>query len=70
MNKFVYSPWGFLLPGSVNDYMLSISEFKKLLGDEANNYSDDEIREIRDAQQSLVEIIFQKWKEDRKRGII
>lgn len=50
--------------------MLSVSEFKKLLGDDAKNYPDEEIRKIRDAQQALIEIIFIKWKEDRQNGKI
>ena len=50
--------------------MLSISEFKNLLGEEANKYSDKEIGEIRDAQQELIEIIFLKLKQDKINGKI
>jgi len=50
--------------------MLSLQEFKNILGNEALKYSDEEIKILRDAQRNLAEIIFEKWFEERdnKRG--
>ena len=46
--------------------MLSLEYTKKLLNDP--NLSDKEIQEIRDGFYLLAEIIFEKWKEDKKAG--
>lgn len=48
--------------------MLSIERVKKLLDDPT--ISDDEAEKIRDDMRALVEIIFEKWMEDRKSGKI
>lgn len=45
--------------------MLSLERTKELLND--STFSDKEIEEIRDGFHSLAEIIFEKWKEDRKK---
>jgi len=46
--------------------MLSISKCRKELGDVAKNFSDEEVKKVRDTQYQLAEIIFDKWLEDRK----
>jgi hypothetical protein len=46
--------------------MLSLERTKELLNDPS--LSDKEIQEIRDGFHMLVEIIFEKWKEDKKTG--
>ena len=45
--------------------MLSLSEFKKLAGKEADNLTDEQIEEIRDTQYQLVKIIFNKWMREK-----
>jgi len=45
--------------------MISIPEFKKLLGESAQGLSDKEIEEIRDAQRSMAEIVFEHWQNNR-----
>jgi len=46
--------------------MLSLERVKELLNDPA--LSDEEIKEIRDGLRLLAELIFEKWREDRKAG--
>lgn len=46
--------------------MLSLERVKELLNDPT--LSDEEIKEIRDGFHFLVEIIFEKWREDKKAG--
>ncbi len=46
--------------------MLSLERTKELLSDPS--LTDEEIREIRDGFYLLAQIIFEKWKEDKKTG--
>ena len=46
--------------------MISIEKYKKILGSEAQNLSDEEIEQIRDAQYKLAEVFFDMWWEDKK----
>ena len=46
--------------------MISIEKFKKILGPKAQNLSDEEIEQIRDAQYRLSDILFDMWWEDKK----
>lgn len=48
--------------------MLSVQRVKELLKEENVNVSDKEAEEIRDSFHELAEIIFEKWKIDRKTG--
>ena len=50
--------------------MLSLKEFKKVMGEDAEKYTDEELRQVRDEQHELVSIIFEKWKQDKKDGKI
>lgn len=42
--------------------MISLAKFKELLGNEAENMTDKEIEEIRDAQYQMAEIAFEFWR--------
>ena len=44
--------------------MISIEKYKKILGSEAQNLSDEEIEQIRDAQYKLADVLFDMWWED------
>lgn len=44
--------------------MLSISEFKKLAGEEADNLTDEEIEKVRDVMCELSNMLFDMWIED------
>lgn len=46
--------------------MLSIEKSKELLNDDS--LSDEEVEKIRDDMYELAEIIFEKWKIDKKIG--
>lgn len=46
--------------------MISIEKFKKLLGSEAQNLTDEEIEQIRNSQYQLAEIAFDMWYKDKK----
>lgn len=46
--------------------MLSLSEYKKILGEDAQGMTDKEIEELRDAQRNLAEIVFEHWQKNRK----
>ena len=48
--------------------MITLSKFKKLLGEEANNLTDEQIEEIRNTLYQLVEIIFDKWMKEKNCG--
>lgn len=50
--------------------MLSIEQTKKILGKNADGLTDEQLTEIRDGYYHLVNIIFDKWQEDRKAGKI
>ncbi len=45
--------------------MITLSQFKQLLGDEARTLSDDEVESIRDAQYQFSRLAFQKWTKER-----
>jgi len=45
--------------------MISPSEFKKLMGEEAIGLTDQEIEEIRDAQYKAAELAFEFWQRDK-----
>ena len=47
--------------------MLSLSEFKKLAGKEAENHTDEELEKILNAQYQFVELAFDIWM--RKKNI-
>ena len=49
--------------------MISIEKYKKILGPEAQNLTDKEIEQIRDAQYKLAEVLFDMWWKDEKRDI-
>ena len=46
--------------------MLSLSEYKKILGENAQGMTDEEIEELRDAHRNLAEIVFEHWQKNRK----
>ncbi len=48
--------------------MLSIEQTRKILGKKAEGLTDEQLTEIRDGYRLLVEVIFDKWQEDRKSG--
>ncbi|MCK5267317.1 MAG: hypothetical protein KAR07_04050 [Spirochaetes bacterium] len=48
--------------------MLSLYQYKKLLGKEADNLTDEEIEKIGNTLYKLVEIIFEKWTRDKNYG--
>jgi hypothetical protein len=50
--------------------MLSLEEFKAILGEKARDYTDEQLIQVRDEQQALIEIIFEQWKIDRNNGKI
>ena len=41
--------------------MISLPKFKELLGDEAQDLTDEEIEHIRDAQYQFARLAFNKW---------
>ena len=45
--------------------MIALSKYKKLLGEDAKAMTDDEIRQLRDAQYQLAHLAFEKWKKER-----
>jgi len=45
--------------------MITLSKFKKLLGKEADNLTDEQIKEIRSTSYQLAEIAFEKWMKDK-----
>ena len=45
--------------------MIPLVEFKKLLGNEAQNLSDEQIEIIRGEQYSLAQIIFEQWQKQK-----
>lgn len=45
--------------------MMALSKYKKLLGEDANGMSDEEIRQLRDAQYQFARLAFEKWQEER-----
>jgi hypothetical protein len=50
--------------------MLTIDQTRKILGKNAEGLTDEQLTEIRDGYYHLVNIIFDKWQEDRKAGKI
>ena len=46
--------------------MISISKFRKIAGKEAENKTDKELEEIRDAQYQFAELAFEIWMKDKK----
>jgi len=57
--------------------MLSVSKYKKLLGEEAEGLSEDEIRQLRDAQYQFAKFALERWLSEKtslktvqKHGII
>lgn len=47
--------------------MISIEKYKKILGPEAQNLTDKEIEQIRDAQYKLADVLFDMWWEDKNK---
>lgn len=45
--------------------MLSLSEFKKLAGKEAQGFTDKELEQIRDAQYQFAELAFDMWAKEK-----
>lgn len=45
-----------------------MEEFKNIMGDEAKKYTDKYLIQVRDEQHELINIIFEKWKQDKKEG--
>lgn len=45
--------------------MITLSKYKKLLGEDAKVMTDDEVRQLRDAQYQLAHLAFEKWKNER-----
>jgi hypothetical protein len=45
--------------------MISLSEFKNLMGEEAGGLTDQEIEEIRNAQYKAAELAFEFWRKDK-----
>jgi len=45
--------------------MLPLSKYKKLLGEDVKGMSDEEIRQLRDAQYRAARLAFEKWKKER-----
>jgi len=45
--------------------MIALSKYKKLLGEDAKVMTDDEIRQLRDAQYQFAHLAFEKWKKER-----
>ncbi len=45
--------------------MIALSKYKRLLGEDAKGMSDDEIRQLRDAQYQFANLAFEKWKKER-----
>lgn len=45
--------------------MMALSKYKKLLGEDANGMSDEEIRHLRDAQYQFARLAFEKWQKER-----
>ncbi len=43
--------------------MISLEEFKKALGDEAKNLTEEQILKLRDNQDQTAEILFNMWLE-------
>ena len=46
--------------------MILISKFRKITGKEAENLTNKQIEEIRDAQYQFAELAFEVWAKDRK----
>ena len=47
--------------------MIPLSEFKKALGPIADQLTDDEIKKIRDLQDRLADIIFDRWIKEKSK---
>ncbi len=45
--------------------MIALSKYKKLLGEDAKAMSDDDVRQLRDAQYQFAHLAFEKWKKER-----
>lgn len=45
--------------------MIGLSEFKKLMGEEARGLTDEEIEKIRDAQYKFAELAFEFWQKEK-----
>ncbi len=48
--------------------MLTPEKFKKSLGEEAKNLTEEEIVKLRDQMDQLADIFFDMWLEDIKKG--
>jgi hypothetical protein len=46
--------------------MINLSAFKQLLGEDAQDMTDTEIEQVRDAQYQLAEIMFSMWAKEKK----
>jgi hypothetical protein len=46
--------------------MISLEQFRKLLGKSGENMNDIQIEHIREAQYQIAEIVFKMWQEKRK----
>jgi len=45
--------------------MISLLKFKEMLGEEARGLTDQEIKEIRDAQYKMAELAFEVWQKEK-----
>jgi len=45
--------------------MIALSKYKQILGEDAKGMSDDEIRQLRDAQYRFARLAFDKWQMER-----
>lgn len=45
--------------------MIELKEFKKLLGEEAENLTDEQIKQVYNIQDQLADIIFDMWLEKK-----
>ncbi|MFA5271117.1 MAG: hypothetical protein WC412_02100 [Candidatus Omnitrophota bacterium] len=45
-------------------YLISVPEFRKILGEESEGMTDKEVEDLRDADRDMAEIIFEQWLKD------
>ena len=45
--------------------MMALSKYKNLLGEDANDMSDEEISQLRDTQYQFARLAFEKWQKER-----
>jgi hypothetical protein len=49
--------------------MISLDEFRKILGETAINMTDEEVESVRKIQYKFAEAIFDKWLDDRENKV-